>query len=168
MRQRILPQPDTPLRGPYNAVIIGAGVHGLGLAYNLAKRGMDHIAVFDKSYIGSGASGRNTTLIRSAFTTPEWINFFQESVRLWEGLSEELGFNVMFTQRGYLILAISEETAALCRQAVPQQNALGVPTRLVDTREIKQIAPCLDVTGVHLGISQPTGGIARHDAVVWG
>jgi len=168
MRQRILPRPDASLRGPYDAVIIGAGVHGLGLAYNLAKRGMDHIAVFDKSYIGSGASGRNTTLIRSAFTTPEWINFFQESVRLWEGLSEELGFNVMFTRRGYLILAISEETAELCRRAVPQQNTLGVSTRLMDTREIKGIAPCIDVTDVHVGIFQPTGGIARHDAVVWG
>lgn len=168
MRQRILPRPDAPLRGPYDAVIIGAGVHGLGLAYNLAKRGMRHIAVFDKSYIGGGASGRNTTLIRSAFTTPEWIHLFQESVRLWEGLSEELGFNVMFTQRGYLILAISEKTAALCRRAVPQQNALGVPTRLVDTKEIRSIAPCVDVRAVHLGILQPTGGIARHDAVVWG
>ena len=95
MRQRILPRPDAPLRGPYDAVIIGAGVHGLGLAYNLAKRGMTHLAVFDKSYLGSGASGRNTTLIRSAFTTPEWINLFQESVRLWEGLSAELGFTVI-------------------------------------------------------------------------
>ncbi len=168
MKERILPQPDAPLRGPYEAVIIGAGVHGLGLAYNLAKRGMNHIAVFDKSYIGSGASGRNTTLIRSAFTTPEWINFFQESVRLWEGLSAELGFNVMFTQRGYLILAISERTAELCQRGVPQQNALGVSTHLVDTTEIKQIAPCIDVTDVHLGIFQPTGGIARHDAVMWG
>ena len=168
MRQRILPRPDAPLRGPYDAVIIGAGVHGLGLAYNLAKRGMTHLAVFDKSYLGSGASGRNTTLIRSAFTTPEWINLFQESVRLWEGLSAELGFNVMFTQRGYLILAVSEKTAELCRRAVPQQNTLGVPTRLVDPREIKALAPCIEVTQVHVGIFQPTGGIARHDAVVWG
>ena len=168
MRQRILPRVDAPLRGPYDAVIIGAGVHGLGLAYNLAKRGMNHIAVFDKSYVGSGASGRNTTLIRSAFTTPEWIAFFQESIRLWEGLSDELGFNVMFTRRGYLILSISDEKADLCRRAVPLQNAHGVPTRLVDAREIQTIAPCVDVTGVRLGIFQPTGGIARHDAVVWG
>lgn len=168
MRERILPRPDTPLRGPYDAVIIGAGVHGLGLAYNLAKRGMTHIAVFDKSYIGSGASGRNTTLIRSAFTTPEWITFFQESVRLWEGLSDELGFNVMFTQRGYLILALTDEKAELCRRAVPRQNTHGVPTRLVDTKEIKAIAPCIDATDVRVGILQPTGGIARHDAVVWG
>jgi sarcosine oxidase subunit beta len=168
MRQRILPKPDAPLRGPYDAVIIGAGVHGLGLAYNLAKRGMTHIAVFDKSYIGSGASGRNTTLIRSAFTTPEWINFFQESIRLWEGLSDELDFNVMFTQRGYLILAISDEKAELCRQAIPLQNSHGVPTRLVDTKEIKALAPCIDVADIRIGVFQPTGGIARHDAVVWG
>lgn len=168
MRRRILPRPDAPLRGPYDAIIIGAGVHGLGLAYNLAKRGMSHIAVFDKSYVGSGASGRNTTLIRSAFTTPEWIALFQESIRLWEGLSDELSFNVMFTQRGYLILSISDEKADLCRRAVPLQNAHGVPTRLVDPKEIQTIAPCVDVTGVRLGIFQPTGGIARHDAVVWG
>lgn len=168
MRERILPRPDTPLRGSYDAVIIGAGVHGLGLAYNLAKRGMTHIAVFDKSYIGSGASGRNTTLIRSAFTAPEWITFFQESIRLWEGLSDELGFNVMFTQRGYLILALTDEKAELCRRAVPQQNKHGVPTRLVDARDIAAIAPCIDATEVRLGILQPTGGIARHDAVVWG
>ncbi len=63
MRPRLLPRMDQPLRGPYDAVIIGAGVHGLGLAYNLAKRGMSHIAVFDKAYIGSGASGRNTTSV---------------------------------------------------------------------------------------------------------
>ncbi|MEW6296293.1 MAG: FAD-dependent oxidoreductase [Thermodesulfobacteriota bacterium] len=168
MRARILPRPDTPLTSPYDAVIIGAGVHGLGLAYNLAKRGMTHVAVVDKSYIGSGASGRNTTLIRSAFTTPEWIRLFQASVGLWEGLSEELGFNVMFTQRGYLILAISDKTAELCRRAVPQQNALGVPTRLVDRKEVKALAPCVDEAAVRQGILQPTGGIARHDAVVWG
>jgi len=168
MRERILPRPDMPLHGPYDAVIVGAGVHGLGLAYNLAKRGMTHVAVFDKSYIGSGASGRNTTLIRSAFTTPEWITFFQESVRLWEGLSDELNFNVMFTQRGYLILALTEEKAELCRRAVPQQNRQSIPTRLVDTKEIKTIAPCIDTTAVRVGILQPTGGIARHDAVVWG
>jgi sarcosine oxidase subunit beta len=89
-------------------------------------------------------------------------------VRLWEGLSSELDFNVMFTQRGYLIVSLTEEKADLCRRAAPLQNSLGVPTRLVDTKDIKALAPCIDVTDIRLGVYQPTGGTARHDAVVWG
>lgn len=166
--KRILPRPDAPLRGPYDAVIVGAGGHGLALAYNLARRGMTHIAVFDKGYIGGGASGRNTTLIRSAFITREWIGFFQESVRLWERLSDELRYNVMFTQRGYLLLAYSDEKADLCREGVSLQNSLGVSTRLVDAKEVRAIAPCVNVQGLRIGLFQPTGGLARHDAVVWG
>jgi sarcosine oxidase subunit beta len=74
----------------------------------------------------------------------------------------------MFTQRGYLILAISDKTAELCRRAVPQQNAHGVPTRLVDPKEVTAIAPCINAKEVQIGVFQPTGGTARHDAVVWG
>src|SRR3989304_1660994 len=121
---------------------------------------MSHLAVFDRSYVGAGASGRNTTLIRSAFTTREWITFFHEAVRLWEGLSQELGYNVMFTQRGYLILAASERTADLCRQAVPLQNSLGVSTRLVDTPEIRKMAPRLDLTDIRVGVLERSGGTA--------
>jgi len=80
----------------------------------------------------------------------------------------ELGYNVMFTQRGYLILAASERTADLCRQAVPLQNSLGVSTRLVDTAEIRKMAPCLDLTDIRVGVLERSGGTARHDAVVWG
>lgn len=168
MPRRLLPRLDAPVRDSYDAVIVGGGVHGLGLAYNLAKRGMTHIAVFEKSYLGSGASGRNTTLIRSAFTTPEWIDLMQASIRAWEGLSAELSFNVMFTQRGYLIVATSEPNAQLCRRAVPLQNSHGVASRLLDPREVKEVAPCVDTGQVRAGIYQSTGGIARHDAVVWG
>lgn len=168
MPRRMLPRFDKPLRATYEAVIIGAGVHGLGLAFNLAKRGMTRIAVFEKSYLGSGASGRNTTLIRSAFSTPEWIDLMQVSVDAWQGLSHELDLNVMFTRRGYMIVATSEKNADLCRRAVPLQNSRGVSSRLVDAKEIKAIAPCLDTGPILAGVYQSDGGIARHDAVVWG
>ncbi|HTY55599.1 MAG TPA: FAD-dependent oxidoreductase [Candidatus Binataceae bacterium] len=168
MKRRILPRLDKQLRRTYETAIIGGGVHGLGLAYNLAKRGMKNVAVFEKSYLGSGASGRNTTLIRSAFSTPEWIDLMQASVDAWQTLSDEIGFNVMFTRRGYLIVATSEKNAELCRRAVPLQNSRGVASRLVDVKEIKAIAPCLDTSRIHAGVFQSNGGIARHDAVVWG
>lgn len=165
---RWLPGGGAPLRRGYQCVIVGGGCHGLSLAYNLARRGMREIAVFEKAYLGSGASGRNTALIRSAFGTPEWIRLHQESIRLWERLSDELDYNVMFTQRGYLVLAYTDEKAEVCRRSVPVQNALGVQSGLLDPSEVRRLVPCLNVAGLRTAIYQPTGGIARHDAVVWG
>ena len=97
-----------PLKSSYDVVIIGGGVHGLAIAYELAKRGVKDVAVLERSYIGSGASGRNTAIIRSNYRTVEGVSFYDESVRIYEGLSAELGFNVLFSQRGHLTFAHTE------------------------------------------------------------
>jgi sarcosine oxidase subunit beta len=151
----------------FDIVIIGGGVQGLSLAYNLALKGMGKIAVFDKSYIGSGASGRNGEMIRSAFGSAEWIRLFDTSLKIWETLSSELDFNVMFTQCGYLILAATPGELSACRANCGRQNELGLNTRLVDAGELRDLIPALNLDVAIGGIFQKKGGIARHDAVVW-
>lgn len=98
-----------PLRHSYEIVIVGAGVQGLALAYELARRGVRDVAVLDAGYPGCGASGRCGEMIRSAFASPEWVGFFDASLRRWHELSAELGFNVLFTPAGYLVLASTDE-----------------------------------------------------------
>src|SRR5262245_42398813 len=93
------------LKPRYDVVIIGAGVHGLATAYYLAKRGVTNVAVLDKGYLGGGASGRNTAIIRSNYRTPQGVAFYDESVKLYERLALELDYNVMFSQQGQLNLA---------------------------------------------------------------
>src|SRR5260370_27227688 len=103
-----------PMWGPpghkpgYDVVIIGGGVHGLATAYYLAKRGVKNIAVLEKSYIGSGGSGRNTTIIRANYRTPEGVAFYRESLRLYEHLGQELDYNLLLSQQGHLTLAHSD------------------------------------------------------------
>src|SRR4051794_38568278 len=89
-----------PLRATYDVVVIGAGIQGLALAYELAKRGADDVAVLDAGYPGCGSSGRNGEMIRSAFSSSEWTRFFDVSLKKWHGLSDELDFNVLFTPAG--------------------------------------------------------------------
>ena len=151
----------------YDVVIIGGGVQGLSLAYNLAKRGMQRIAVLDKSYIGSGASGRNGEMIRSAFGSEEWIRLFDRSLQLWETLSDELDFNVMFTRCGYLVLAATNDELATFSKLTGLQKALGLDTRLLDQEAVIEWIPAINPEMAGGGILQPGGGFARHDAVVW-
>jgi sarcosine oxidase subunit beta len=99
----------------YDVVIIGGGAQGLSLAYNLARKGLSNVAVLDKSYPGSGASGRNGEMVRSAFASEEWIRFFDASLKIWQTLSRELDFNLMFNRRGYLVLASTPEEMAICQ-----------------------------------------------------
>ncbi|MBW1890787.1 MAG: FAD-dependent oxidoreductase [Deltaproteobacteria bacterium] len=151
----------------YDIVIIGGGVQGLSLAYNLALRETGKIAVFDKSYIGSGASGRNGEMIRSAFGSEEWIRLFDTSLRLWETLSAELDFNVMFTRCGYLVLASTPEDLAAYRTNCKRQNAMGLKTRMLNAGEVAELIPSLNPQATVGGVFQKEGGVARHDAVVW-
>ena len=109
--------------------IIGGGVQGLMLAFCLAERGMKDVAVFDAGYWQGGASGRNGTMVRAGFSSPEWTRFFGHSHRLWLGLSRRLGHNVMYTQRGYAILAESDRTAAVIEESLCACSATAASPR---------------------------------------
>jgi sarcosine oxidase subunit beta len=158
----------------YDVVIIGAGVHGLAIAYYLAKNhGITRVAVLDKGYLGGGASGRNTAIIRSNYRTPQGVAFYDESVKLYERLALELDYNVMFSQQGHLTLAHTERGVTTLRERAETNRLLGVDSRLIFREGIAELVPGLDV-GDHAhqpilaGLYHPPGGIIRHDAVVWG
>ena len=151
----------------YDIVIIGGGVQGLALAYNLAKNKFGSIAVIEKSFIGSGASGRNGELLRSAFASEDWIRFFDKSMQLWETLSSELDFNVMYTRCGYLVLASTPAELELCRSNLKTQHDFGLRTELLDTKDVRKLIPALNPEMISGGTFQTNGGFARHDAVVW-
>ena len=114
------------LRSTYDVVIIGGGVHGLATAYYLAKRGVKNIAVLEKSYIGSGGSGRNTTIIRANYRTPEGVAFYRESLRLYEHLGQELDYNLLLSQQGHLTLAHSDRAEIVMRERAEINGLLGV------------------------------------------
>jgi sarcosine oxidase subunit beta len=158
---------DSKMKKNYDVVIIGGGAQGLSLAYNLACKGLSSVAVLDKSYPGSGASGRNGEMIRSAFASAEWIHFFDASLRIWETLSQELRFNLMFNRRGYLILASTPEELAVCRTGLELQKSYGLKTCHLDEKEVRKLVPALNPEMVHGGILQTDAGFARHDALVW-
>jgi sarcosine oxidase subunit beta len=162
-----------PLKDRYDVVIIGGGVHGLATAYYLGQRGVRDVAVLEKSYIGAGASGRNTAIIRSNYRTPEGVNFYDESVRLYEELSARLGYNVLFSQQGHLTLAHSDSAIVGLRVRAEVNQLCQVDSRLIWRDEIKELVPALDCSErarypVLAALYHAPGGIIRHDAVVWG
>jgi sarcosine oxidase, subunit beta len=161
------------LRTSYDVVIIGGGVHGLACAYYLGQRGVKNVAVLDKSYIGAGASGRNTAIIRSNYRTPEGVAFYDESVKLYEGLSVELGYNVLFSQQGHLTLAHTDAAVNGLRVRAEVNQLCGVDSRLIWRDEIQKMVPAMDCSSrprhpVLAALYHAPGGIIRHDAVVWG
>jgi len=161
------------LKPTYDVVIIGAGVHGLAIAYYLGKRGITNVAVLDKGYLGGGASGRNTAIIRSNYRTPEGVAFYDESVKLYETLALELDYNVMFSQQGHLTVAHTDRGITTLRERAETNKLLGVNSRLVSPSEIAEMVPGMDVSQrahqpILAGLYHPPGGIIRHDAVVWG
>ena len=173
-RIRQMWRPRGDLKSSYDVVIVGGGSHGLATAYYLVKNhGVRSVAVLEQSYIGSGAAGRNTTIIRSNYRTPEGAAFYSRSVELYEGLSADLDFNVMFSQHGHLTLAHSDRAVAVMRERAEVNKLLGIDSELVYPDEIGTICPQLNL-GPHqtwpiLGaLYHPPGGIIRHDAVVWG
>jgi sarcosine oxidase subunit beta len=161
------------LRSSYDVVIIGAGVHGLATAYELAKRGVKNVAVLDGSYLGSGASTRNTAIIRSNYRTAQGVAFYDESVKLYKGLSVDLGFNVLFSQHGHLTLAHTDSAVAGLRVRAEVNQLQGVDSVVIGRDEIRELAPALDLSDrprypIQAALYHPPGGIIRHDAVVWG
>ena len=158
----------------YDVVIIGGGGHGLSTAYYLAKEhGITNVAVLEKGYLGSGNVGRNTTAVRSNYLLPENHRFYEHSMDLWENLSHDLNYNVMFSQRGCLNLA---HTPGQLDEYVRRGNALrhsGIDSELMTVDRIKRLVPALDVSAsarfpVIGGVMQWSAGTARHDAVAWG
>ncbi len=162
------------LRSSYDAIVIGGGAHGMATAYYLAKdHGMRNIAVLEQSYIGAGASGRNTTIIRSNYLTPEGARFYTASVKLYETLSQDLDFNMMFSQQGHLTLAHSDRSVNTMMERAEVNRLLGIDSRVVYPDEVKQLCPQLDTSDhptfpILAALYHPPGGIIRHDAVVWG
>ncbi|MCP4185326.1 MAG: sarcosine oxidase subunit beta family protein [Hyphomicrobiales bacterium] len=161
-------------KAQYEVIIIGGGGHGLATAYYLAKNhGVKDIAIVEKGWLGSGNTGRNTTAIRSNYFYPESCALYDLSVRLYEKLSIELNYNVMFSQRGLMVVFHSE---AEMEMAVRGMNAMmlgGTDARLLDANEVKQRAPLLNYRAdarypIHGAVIQERGGTARHDAVAWG
>ena len=158
----------------YDVVIIGGGGHGLSTAYYLAKEhGISNVAVLEKGWLGSGNIGRNTTMVRSNYLLPKNTHFYEHSMKLWEGLSQDLNYNVMFSQRGVLNLA---HTPAQLDDFARRGNAMrhcGVDAELMTREEIARFVPALDINvggrfPVAGGLIQRRAGTARHDAVAWG
>ena len=162
-----------PLKDRYDVVIIGGGVHGLSTAYYLGKLGVKDVAVLDRGYLGGGASARTTAIIRANYLTPEGIPFFYQSLQLYEKLSQELDFNLLFSQMGRLDLGHTELAVYGLRLRAEFNAILGVNSRIVGPQEVKELVPAIDLReGKHLPILaalyHPPGGVIRHDAVVWG
>ena len=162
------------LRPSYDVAIIGGGGHGLAAAYYLAaKHGVRNVAVFDKGYLGGGNTGRNTAIIRSNYLTPEGVAFYEESMRLYRGLSEELDYNILYSERGHFTLAHSDAAMRTSRWRAEVNKHLGVDSEVVGREELARLVPLLnmseDVRHPVLGaLYHPPGALARHDAVAWG
>jgi len=165
---------DAEPKPRYDAIIVGGGGHGLATAYYLAKNhGLTNIAVLEAGWIGGGNTGRNTTIVRSNYLYPESARLYEFSLRLYEGLSKELNFNIMLSQRGVLTLAHSRHDLDAQSRWANAMQCNGIDAELLDARQVHELEPRLNM-GPHArypilgGFIQRRGGSARHDAVAWG
>ncbi|HTD12600.1 MAG TPA: sarcosine oxidase subunit beta family protein [Steroidobacteraceae bacterium] len=157
----------------YDAIIVGGGGHGLGAAYYLAsEHRLGSVAVLEKGWIGGGNTGRNTTIIRSNYLFDESAALYDHAVKLWESLSQTLNYNVMFSQRGVLMLAHSVHDMQVFKRHVHANRAAGVDNEWLTPEEAQAFCPPLNIGDIRypvLGAAlQRRGGTARHDAVAWG
>ncbi|MEA1672716.1 sarcosine oxidase subunit beta family protein [Nitrospirillum sp. BR 11163] len=161
-------------RERYRVVIIGGGGHGLATAYYLARNhGIRDVAVLEKGWIGGGNTGRNTTIVRSNYYYPESAALYDLSLKLYEGLSRELDYNIMLSQRGMMTVAHSRHELDMVRRWAGAIRANGIDSELLSPVEVARLAPLFDTSPqarypVWGGFIQRRGGTARHDAVAWG
>ncbi len=151
-----------------DAVVVGGGVNGLAVAYELARRGLRRVVVLEKGYLGAGATGRCGGGIRQQWTTEANIRMAQESVAIFEELSAELGYQTFYRQGGYLMISGNEADRPAMQQAVALQNRCGAPSRFLEPRECLEIVPQLDISGVRAASFCHKDGTAYPFAVVWG
>lgn len=165
--------PEAQPKARYDIVIVGAGGHGLATAYYLGKNfGLTNVAVIEKGYLGGGNTGRNTTVVRSNYLQDPSAAIYEKSRALYETLSQDLNYNVMFSPRGLLMLAQTEHERRGYQRTVQANRLQGVETQWIGREEVKALVPILALDGprypVMGALYQPRGGTARHDAVAWG
>jgi sarcosine oxidase subunit beta len=171
--ERDFPWPNA-LRRSYDVVIIGGGGHGVAAAYYLARDyGIRNVAVLEKGYLAGGNTARNTAIIRSNYLTPEGVRFYDESLRLFKDLSNDFGYNILYSERGHFTLAHTDAAIRTSRWRAEVNKHLGVDSELIFVDEIRRLCPSMnlseDVRYPVLGaLYHPPGAIARHDAVAWG
>lgn len=165
---------DPAPKSHYDVIIIGGGGHGLATAYYLAKvHGIKNVAVLERSWIGGGNTGRNTTIVRSNYRQSALHNLFEFSLKLWEGMSDDLNYNVMFSQRGALFLGHSDSDMIRLAERGDAMRCMGIDAELMTKTQLRKLIPLLDLSEearfpIIGGLIQPRGGTARHDAVAWG
>jgi sarcosine oxidase subunit beta len=162
------------LKPRYDVVIVGGGVNGLALAFHLAEyHGIRDVAVLERSYIGSGGSGRNTQVVRATYNTTETVPLYATALDMYRTLSQELDFNILFSTQGNLDLCHSQDTLQVEREKVLIHRQYGVQTELLTPDQVLEVCPYVDLTAGGelpvIGASyHPPGAFARHDSVVWG
>jgi len=171
--ERHFPWP-AELKPSYDVVIIGAGGHGVAAAYYLARDyGVTNVAVIDKGYLAGGNTARNTAIIRSNYLTPEGVRFYDESLSLYKDLSNDFGYNILYSERGHFTLAHTDAAMRTSRWRAEVNKHLGVNSELIYVDEVKRLCPSMNVSEharypVLGALYHPPGAIARHDAVAWG
>ncbi|HRP26102.1 MAG TPA: sarcosine oxidase subunit beta family protein [Thauera sp.] len=158
----------------YDVIVVGGGGHGLATAYYLAKvHGITNVAVIEKGWLGGGNTARNTTIVRSNYLWDEAAWLYEHAMKLWEGLSQDLNYNVMFSQRGVMNLGHTLQDMRDIHRRVNANRLNGIDGEVLDVKQIQEIVPHMDCSANRrypvLGASwQPRAGVARHDAVAWG
>jgi sarcosine oxidase, subunit beta len=169
-KQWTFPEP----KASYDVIIIGAGGHGLATAYYLAKEhGITNVAVLEKGWLGGGNTGRNTTIIRSNYLYDESAGMYDHAVKLWDGLSQDLNYNVMYSARGVMMLAHNVHDVQVLKRHVHANRLNGIDNEWMTPEQAKEFCPPLNISAAArypvMGATlQRRGGTARHDAVAWG